>query len=90
VLFIDGEVIDKPRSGWQHSYRCNQAVDLSVVNAGLLFTSVRYWPISARHDVIFLVGRPAAPRREQSFKDGLTEQMNSFDEGPLLAESGRS
>ncbi len=28
--------------------------------------------------------------RERSFKDGLTEQMNSFDEGRLSPISGRS
>ena len=34
--------------------------------------------------------RPSASRRKRSFKDGLTEQMNSFDEGRLPPMSGRS
>ncbi len=29
-------------------------------------------------------------RRKRSFKDGLTEQLNSFDEGRLLTVSGHS
>ncbi len=52
--------------------------------------NVRFWPVVAFHQCNLLVRRTAASRRERSFKDDLPEQMNSFDEGRFLAESGRS
>ncbi len=52
--------------------------------------NVRNWPVVAFHQCNLLVRRTAACRRKRSFKDGLTEQMNSFDECRLSPTSGRS
>ena len=52
-------------------------VDLRVESAR---PTGRLWPVAACHDQDSISARPAAPRRKRSFKDGLTEQMNSFDE----------
>ncbi len=51
---------------------------------------VRYWPIAADRGDNFSNSSRAANRRERSFKDGLTEQMNSFDECRLSPISGSS
>ncbi len=49
-----------------------------------------FWPVAACDDQDSINARPAALRRKRSFKDGLTEQMNSFDECRLSPISGRS
>ncbi len=52
--------------------------------------NVRLWPVVACHDQDSINARPSAPRRKRSFKDGLTEQMSSFDECRLSPISGSS
>ncbi len=50
----------------------------------------RFWPVAAcRYQQSAWLGMTAC-RRKRSFKDGLIEQMNSFDECRLSPRSSRS